>query len=315
MTLHKLSKCCWCWCYWIIVHLRLNECWNRQFGYAALLISFMEVLGCILPSRLCQLVKLHLLLPKPLDVLLHRFGDCAHHPAGFVIFAQLALLCLFIILIFPILPIVRTGDIAQTVSDSNHHPKKRCFTLSGCQSRVFSSLCIFLLLPARCLCIFNSLSWPSGFYLNIIVDRFLFLLIDLEVRFLSFLGRKRLFGSQAAQCRKGSDSFCFQTGIAFICMMTSLGGQLCRFGSFARRKRPIVLFWSIDCWSFCWLRCWARCWVLQVLDNMEASCVFYVKVGTFTHLEQSQISLLTVNKFRIVKLPVQHDFIVSVSFM
>jgi len=51
------------------------------------------------------------------------------------------------------------------------------------------------------------------------------------------------------------------------------------------------------------------------MDNMEASCVFYVKVGTFTHLEQSKISLLTVNKSRIVTLTIQHDKIVSVIFM
>jgi len=55
--------------------------------------------------------------------------------------------------------------------------------------------------------------------------------------------------------------------------------------------------------------------MLQVMDNMEASCVFYVKVGTFTHLEQSRISLLTVNKSGIVTLTVQHDMIVSVIFL
>jgi len=55
--------------------------------------------------------------------------------------------------------------------------------------------------------------------------------------------------------------------------------------------------------------------MLQVMDTMEASCVFYVKVGTFTHLEQSKISLLTVNKSGIVTLTVQHNMIVSVIFM
>ena len=55
--------------------------------------------------------------------------------------------------------------------------------------------------------------------------------------------------------------------------------------------------------------------MLQVMDNMEASCVFYVKVGTFTHLEQSKISLLTVNKSGIVTLTVKNDMIVSVVFM
>jgi len=55
--------------------------------------------------------------------------------------------------------------------------------------------------------------------------------------------------------------------------------------------------------------------MLQVMDNMEASCVFYVKVGTFTHREQNKISLLTVNKSGIVTLTVQHDMIVRVIFM
>jgi hypothetical protein len=55
--------------------------------------------------------------------------------------------------------------------------------------------------------------------------------------------------------------------------------------------------------------------MLQDMDNMEASCVFYVKVGTVTHLEQSKTSLLTVKETGIVRLTVQHDLIVSVSFM
>jgi hypothetical protein len=52
--------------------------------------------------------------------------------------------------------------------------------------------------------------------------------------------------------------------------------------------------------------------MLQVMDNMEASCVFYVKVGTYTHLEQSKICLLTVNKSGIWTLTVRHDMTVSV---
>jgi len=55
--------------------------------------------------------------------------------------------------------------------------------------------------------------------------------------------------------------------------------------------------------------------MLQDMDNMEASCVCYVKVGTFTDLEQSKIALLTVNQSGIVKLTVQHKLIGSVSFM
>lgn len=55
--------------------------------------------------------------------------------------------------------------------------------------------------------------------------------------------------------------------------------------------------------------------MLQVTDNIEASCVFYVKVDTCTNLEQSKICNLTVNKFGIVKLIVRHDFSVGVSVM
>jgi hypothetical protein len=51
------------------------------------------------------------------------------------------------------------------------------------------------------------------------------------------------------------------------------------------------------------------------MENMEVSCVFYVKVSTFTHIEQSKITLLSVNKSGIMTLTVQHDMIVSVSFM
>jgi len=55
--------------------------------------------------------------------------------------------------------------------------------------------------------------------------------------------------------------------------------------------------------------------MLQVLDNMEASCVFDVKVGMFTDLEQSKISLLSVKKSGIETVTVRNDMIVSVIFM
>jgi len=51
------------------------------------------------------------------------------------------------------------------------------------------------------------------------------------------------------------------------------------------------------------------------MDNMEARCVFYVKVGTFNHLEQSKLRGVTVNKLGIVRLTVQHDLIDTVSLM
>jgi len=52
--------------------------------------------------------------------------------------------------------------------------------------------------------------------------------------------------------------------------------------------------------------------MLQDMDNMEASFVFHVKVGMFTHLEQSKNALLAVNETGIVWLTVQHDLIASI---
>jgi hypothetical protein len=48
---------------------------------------------------------------------------------------------------------------------------------------------------------------------------------------------------------------------------------------------------------------------------MEASCIFDVNVGMLNHHEPSQIRFVTVNKAGIVRLTVQHDINVRVSFM
>jgi hypothetical protein len=145
------------------------------------------------------------------------------HTASFIIFAQLALFNVFIILIFPILPIVGTCKITHTISDSNQHLIKSLFGLSGRQSRDFSLRHIVLLLLYRCLCVFNSLSCPSSFSLNIILNPFLFLFIAEEVYFLAFFCSKLLVGSQAAQSPKGSDRLCFQAALAFSRLMSLLG--------------------------------------------------------------------------------------------
>jgi hypothetical protein len=55
--------------------------------------------------------------------------------------------------------------------------------------------------------------------------------------------------------------------------------------------------------------------MLQVMDNMETSCVFYVKVGMFIHLEQSKICLLSVKISGMEMLTVGCDIIVSVIFI
>jgi len=56
-THHKLSKCCRWRCQSFIIRLQLNYCQNLRFECAILLISFTEVVGCILPPRLSQLLS------------------------------------------------------------------------------------------------------------------------------------------------------------------------------------------------------------------------------------------------------------------
>jgi len=53
--------------------------------------------------------------------------------------------------------------------------------------------------------------------------------------------------------------------------------------------------------------------VLQDMDHMEASCVFYVKVGTLDQREQSKFCVLTVTKLGIVIITVQDNSTFSVS--
>jgi hypothetical protein len=55
--------------------------------------------------------------------------------------------------------------------------------------------------------------------------------------------------------------------------------------------------------------------MLHDMNNMKASCVFYVKVGMFTNVEQSKISILTFNETGLIRLMIHHDIIVSVRFM
>ena len=52
--------------------------------------------------------------------------------------------------------------------------------------------------------------------------------------------------------------------------------------------------------------------MLQDMDHLEASCVFYVKVGRFDHLEQSKSCVLTITTFRIVMLTIHHNLMVRV---
>jgi hypothetical protein len=55
--------------------------------------------------------------------------------------------------------------------------------------------------------------------------------------------------------------------------------------------------------------------MLQHMDSMEASCLFYVNVVMLNLLEHSQISHVTVNTAGIVIPTAQHDLFVSVSLI
>jgi len=174
--LHMLSNCYQGWCGSSRVYLGLDNRQNLQFGCPIPHISFTKVVGCIPPSRLGQFVKSHLLLAKALHAVLYRFSDCAHHPARFIMSTEFAALCIFFIIffVFPILLIIGTCKMAQTVCDSIQHLFKRCFRLPGCRATVFSSPHI---LHNCCLCVLNSLSCHCGLSLHKILDPFLFLFI------------------------------------------------------------------------------------------------------------------------------------------
>ena len=55
--------------------------------------------------------------------------------------------------------------------------------------------------------------------------------------------------------------------------------------------------------------------MLQDMDPIEASCVFYVEVGMLNGHEQSKICVLTVTTLEIAMLTVHYDMIFSVCFI
>ena len=173
------TKCRRCRTGWILFPSRLNDSQNLQFGSQVLLICLTEVVGRVYSASLCQVVQLYLLLPKTLHAMLYCFGDCGHHPAGFIIFTKLAQLRIFfiIILVFHIIPIVGTWKITQTIADGVQYLLKCYFRLGGCQSRVFNISHCFLHLLNCCLCFFNLISCHSGLSVRIILDPFLLLFI------------------------------------------------------------------------------------------------------------------------------------------
>jgi hypothetical protein len=49
--------------------------------------------------------------------------------------------------------------------------------------------------------------------------------------------------------------------------------------------------------------------MLLDMDDMEASCVFYVNVVMFDKLEHSQVCFLDATNIRLVMLTMHHDMI------
>jgi len=277
-------------------------------------ISLSEVVGRIPPAWLRQLVKRDLLRPKMLRVMQSRFADCADDPAGFIIHAQLGQLRIVfvIILVLPILRIIQTCKIARIISDGVQHLLKCCFGLWDCQSRLFSISHIFLLMLDCIRCVFNSFPCQSGLSIHKILDPFLLLFLASKVHFWSLLCRQLLFKSQGAHCPQGSDPFCIQAALAFIPLMMSSCGTLCGFAAFASPQWQNVLSRHIDNWIFCWHCWWARCWMLHNMDAMEASCVFYIDVGTLNRPEQCNLGMMTVTTLGMAMLTVHHYMIFGV---
>ena len=164
----------WCGCTHFC--LRLHNCRNLQLSRPVLHISLTEVVDRVPPTWLGHFVKPHLLLPNALHAVLYHLGDFAHYLDRFVIFAQLAMLYIFfiIILLIPIILIVGSCKMAQTVCDSIQYLLKSYFSLCGCRSCLFNISHIFLLLHHRCLCVLNSLSCHCGLSIHIILDSCLF---------------------------------------------------------------------------------------------------------------------------------------------
>jgi len=162
--LHQLTKRSWWWCGCSRVCLGPPNSWNLEFSRPVLHISLTGVVNHVAPSRLHHLVKPHRLLPKALHAVLYRFGDCAHHAAWFVIFAQLAMpsIIFVLILIFPILLIFGTCKITQTVSHSIQHFLEFFFRLCGCRASLFNISHIFLLLIHCRLCVMKWLCCHCG---------------------------------------------------------------------------------------------------------------------------------------------------------
>jgi len=164
------------------------------------------------------------------------------------------------------------------------------------------------------LCVINSLSCPSGPSIDIILDLFCSLFFALKVRVLSlFHGQLRL-GSLVAQCSYVADLFCFRADLAFNRLTTSCGA-LGKCAVFAHQMRWMVLFWSIDHCIMCCLCSWVRCWISQDINQMAASCIVYVKVGTLDRLEQDKICVLSITTLGIAILTIQCQIRFSVCFI
>jgi len=174
---------------------------------------------------------------------------------------------------------------------------------------------IFLLLLNRCPWIFNFLPYYSSFSFHTMLDLFLLLIDASKVSFLAFIHWMVLCRSQAAQCTKYSGPIVPRSHSCHHSLDAVVGWNVfCGFDIFTCRDWWMDRCRRIDrCILYC-LCCWVRCWTLQDMDPMEASCVGFVRVGTFDQVEERIISVLTTTTLGILMLTITHDLIFIVCF-
>jgi len=278
-----LSKCCrWC-CGCRIVCLGLDSCRNLQFGHHIVHISHPDIFCHIPSSQLCQFFKPHQLLPNTCHVVPNSLCTCVHHPTGFIIFAPLANLGIFLIIycVFIIHLIIASWKLAQTVSDRSPDFQKCFFRLCGYRSCLFIISCFFRLLNNLYYSILTFRSCQSSSSIHIIIDPFHLHFIAWNVGSLSFHRQMLLFKSYPPHCSQWSDTSCVQAALDFILLMMLLCESSCWVAIFAHRKWQTFHILSIDRGTLCWLCCLTRCWLLQDVDCMEASWVHHLKVRMF----------------------------------
>jgi len=249
-SLHKVSiSCQWC-CGCSHVCVGLHNCWNIEFSPPVLYISLTAVVGLVPTSPLRQIVNPYVLLLKTLHAMLYHFGTCAHCPASSV---NIALLlrqhCIILImLVLPILNIIRTCKIAQTVSDSIQCHLRYGVRLSGSCWRVLKICHIFLLMRNFCFIILNSLSCHCGISLHIIHNPFLWLSVAFTVGFPSFLHQELHWDGQVPNAATLGPAVTTSYDCHYILDVDVMGNvsSICRIYTLGMENWDFPQHWAVN---------------------------------------------------------------------